>query len=265
MKRYLLGTLLAVFILALSARNAAADSITLAQTMQAGTAGNFEFELANETSARHAYDLSMIGLPDSLRLTFMQGSSVLSSITIDANTYEIVTLRVEVPADTSVGRYTGTISAARDDGLVLTVPLVLNIENTYAVQIVSHNLNIITFQGQEFSFNVTAANSGAAAVTDLTLNVEAPAKWIVQVEPVTVATLDAGAETLYHVRVIVPPSQMAIDQPVKLTVSSDQASSDESTLTVRVQNQPGYLIMAGLLILAAVIGVGVYFRAKGRR
>jgi uncharacterized membrane protein len=265
MKRFLWSIPLAALVLALGIHRAAADSITLAQTVQAGEAALYQIELANETTASHRYELSSAGLPDTLLVTFTQGGPVLSTVTVDAHAYGLVTLRIEVPLDTSVGRYAGTVTAMRDDGVALTTPIVLNVENTYAVRIVSQSLNITTFRGQDFTFDVTASNTGAAPVTNLSLVVDAPSKWVVQVEPPVVNNLNPGADTLYHVQVFVPASQIAIDQPVSLSVSSDQASSPESTLTVRVQDSPGYLIVAAIVIVAAVIGVVVYLQARGRR
>jgi uncharacterized membrane protein len=265
MKWFLRTMPLAALLLALGIHRAGADSITLAQTVQAGATAVFQIELANETTASHRYELSTAGLPETFLVTFVQGGPVLTSVTVDAHAYGLVTLRVELPLDTSVGRHAGTVQAKRDDGVVLTIPIVLNVENTYAVQIVSQSLNITAFPGQDFTFDVTTSNTGVAALTNLGLRVDAPTKWVVEVAPPVVNRLDPGAEMLYHVHVFVPASQIAIEQPVKLSVSSDQASSPESTLTVRVQNNPDYLIFAAIAVGAGMIGVVVYFRAKGRR
>jgi uncharacterized membrane protein len=265
MKWFMRTTPLVALLLALGIHGARADSITLAQTVRAGAPALFQIELANETTASHRYELSSAGLPDTLLVTFVQGGPVLTSVTVDAHAYGLVTLRVEVPLDTSVGRYAGTVEARRDDGVVLTTPIVLNVENTYAVEIASHTLNITTFPGQDFTFDVTASNTGVAALTNLSLTVDAPTKWMVEVTPPVVNSLDGGADALYHVQVFVPTSQIAIDQPVSLSVTSDQASSPESTLTVRVQNNPDYLVVAAIVVGAGVIGVVVFFHAKGRR
>jgi uncharacterized membrane protein len=265
MKRAAIALMLTAFLSVLSAHSAAADAVTLAQTVQAGSAGEYQIEIANETTDSHDYHLTVDGLPDTLTLSFVQDGPVLDTVAVDAGSYTLVTLRVDVPADTAVGRYAGSVTATRDDGSALTVPIVLNVENTYSVEIVSQNLNVTTFRGQEFTFDVTASNIGAAPLTNLSLVVGAPAKWVVQIDPAVVASLDPGADAAYHARVLVPRSQIAIDQPVTLSIISDQASSAESTLTVRVQNNPGYLVVAAIVILAAVIGVVVYFRARGRR
>ncbi len=58
-------------------------------------------------------------------------------MTLAPHTYSLVTLRVDVPSDTGVGRYVGAVMATRDDGEELIIPIVLNVENTYAVEIVS--------------------------------------------------------------------------------------------------------------------------------
>jgi len=265
MKRTAIALMLAAFLSMLSVHSAAADAITLAQTVQAGGVGEYQIEIANETTDSHTYHLAVDGLPDTLTLSFVQDGPVLDTVTVDAGGYSLVTLRVDVPADTAVGRYAGLVTATRDDGDVLTMSIVLNVENTYAVEIVSQNLNVTAFRGQEFTFDITASNTGAAPLTNLSLATDVPSKWVVQTDPAVVTSLDPGADVVYHARVLVPRSQIAIDQPVNLSIHSDQASSAESALTVRVQNSPGYLIAAGVVILIAAAGVVVYFRARGRR
>lgn len=265
MKRISLLLLLSLTLLGFGTRLVRADEVTLAQTVQAGLMAQYPLEIHNDTGADHSYHLAVTGLPDTLAVTFSQGGPVLDSITVPANGYQPITLRVEVPADTPVGHYSAQFTASRDDGATLTHPVTLNVENTYAVKIISQNININTFSGQEFTFEATAANTGAAPVTNLALNVDTPVKWVTQVDPPVVAQLEPGANATYQVRVLVPASQISIDQPVPLTITGDQISSPESTLMVRVQKSPNYLIAAGSAMALAVAGMFIYFRMKGRR
>jgi uncharacterized membrane protein len=265
MKRLFTLILLTLTLFGFSTLPIRADEITPAQTVQAGLMAQYSLEIHNETGDSHTYRLAIGGLPDSLAVTFTQGGPVLDSVTIPANSYGQVTLRVEVPADTPVGHYAAHFTATRDDGVALISPLTLNVENTYAVKIVSQNINVTTFSGQEFTFEATAANSGAAPVTHLALQVDTPAKWVTRVDPPIVAQLEPGASATYNVHVLVPTSQIPIDQPVPLKLTSDQVSSPVSTLTVRVQKSPHYLLAAGAVIILAVAGVFAYIRTKGRR
>ena len=167
--------LLVLFLLLGSVSLARADEMALAQTVQAGQTAVYPIEIHNETAVAHDYALSLTGLPDGLTATFTQGGPLVSQVTIPANEYGLVTMRVDVPADTAVGHYTAQFSAARDDGDSLTLPVALNVENTYAVKIVSQNQNLSALSGQSFTFDVAAANSGAAAVTNLVLTADVPA------------------------------------------------------------------------------------------
>ncbi len=248
-----------------SAIPALADGIALAQTVQAGQTAEFTFELRNDTAVEHRYDLSLSGFPENLAVSFTLNGPPVGSVSIPAQDYAQITLRVETPADTAVGRYSGQVSAVRDDGERVEVPLSLTVENIYALRIVSQSLNLTTFSGQEFTFDVNALNSGAAPVANTTVLVDAPPKWVIQVEPASLPNLDPGAEALFHVRVLVPASQSAQDQNLTLALSSDQVTSPESQLTVRVQKSPTFFYAAGGLMVLAVAGVLVYFRSKGRR
>ncbi len=265
MKRLLFLILLSLALLGFGAALARADEITLTQTVQAGQMAEVPLEIHNDTAADHTYLLALNGLPDTLTATFTQGGPVLDSVTVPANSYGAVLLRVQVLANTPVGHYAAQFSATRADGSALTHPLTLNVENRYAVKIVSQNINVTTFSGQEFTFEATAANTGAAPVTNLSLTVGAPAKWITQIDPPLVSSLEPGTEATYKVRVLVPASQVTVNQPVPFSLNSDQVNSPESMLLVQVQKSPNYLIAAGGLMLAAVVGVFIYVKLKGRR
>ncbi|MCB9078176.1 MAG: hypothetical protein H6631_11325 [Anaerolineaceae bacterium] len=265
MKRMIVLLWLSVALFSICTARVRADEITLTQTVQAGLMAQYPLEIHNDSSVDHHYQLAIDGLPRLLTATFVQSGPVLDSVTVPANSYEPVKLRVEVPAETPVGHYTAQFTATRDDGLSLVYPVTLNVENTYAVQIISQNVNVNTFSGQEFTFEATVANTGAAPVTNLSLKVGTPAKWVTQIEPAVVDQLAANANITYQVRVLVPASQITIDQPVPLTVTGDQVSSPESTIMVRVQKSPNYLIAAGAVMGLAVAGMLIYFRMKGRR
>ena len=264
--KYAIAAVTVIFFLAVLSPNCvAADAITLAQTVQAGGMGQYLVELANETPDSHTYRLAARGLPDGLALTFVQTGPVIEAVTLAPHKYGLVTLRVGVPSDTGVGRYVGAVVATRDDGEELIIPIVLNVENTYAIEIISQNMNVTTFRGQTFAFDVTAANTGAATLTDVSLAVDAPATWDVQVDPATVSSLDPGAEATYHASVTVPTSQTAMDQSVLLSMHSDQVDGAQSSLSVRVQNNPRYLAVAGGIVAIGIAGVVFYFRVSGRR
>lgn len=265
MKKLFSLLLISLTLFGFGAARVRADEITLAQTVQAGQMAEVPLEIHNDTATEHSYSLALSGLPDALTATFTQGGPVLDSVTVPANSYGQVTLRVQVPRETPVGHYAAQFSATRDDGSALTHPVTLNVANTYALQIASQNVNANAFAGQEFTFAATAANTGAAPVTNLSLGVDTPAKWITQIDPPSVDQLAPGAEATFQVRVLVPSSQVTIDQPVPLSLSSDQVSSPESKLLVRVQKSPNYLFAAGGLMLAAVAGVFIYVKRKGRR
>lgn len=265
MKRILSLLILSLILFSFSVIPTWADEVTLAQTTQAGVMAQYPLEIHNETTADHTYHLAVTGLPDTLTATFTQGGPLLDGVTVPANGYGQVTLRIEVPVDTPVGHYAGQFAATRDDGETLVHPLSLNVENTYALKITGQATNANAFSGQEFTFETTAANTGAAPVTNLTLNVDAPAKWLVQLDPPQVDKLEPGQTVSIKARVLVPPSQVSIDQPLSLSLTSDQATSPVSELMVRVQKSPNFLIASGLVIALAVGGVFIYFKLKGRR
>jgi uncharacterized membrane protein len=260
-----LGLLLTATVMGASTDFATADTLAHVQAVQAGQTATYQIEIANDASGQHTYKLATSGLPATLKITFAEDGPVVDAVTVGAGKKGRFALRAEVPADTAVGRYAGAVTATRDDGVVVTTPLILEVENTYSLKVVSMSRTIATFSGQEFAFDVSASNTGAAPITNVGVKMDAPGKWIVQSDPKVVASFEPGAETVFHVKVLVPSSQAAIDQPVSLTVAGDQATGPPESIAVRVQTNPSYLPIAGAVVVLALVGVVLYFRIKGRR
>ena len=265
MKRLILLFTASVALLGFGATLAWADQVSPAQTAQAGSQAVYTLAIHNETGVDHSYQLAVTGLQDTLTATFVQDGPLLESITVPANGYGQISLRLDVPVDTPVGHLAGQFVATRDDGVTLANPLALTVENTYALKITGQTSNVNAFSGQEFTFETTAANSGAAVVTNLALKVDAPAKWLVQLNPPLLDSLAPGQSVTIAARVLVPASQVSIDQPLQLSLVSDQATSPASKLAVRVQKSPNYLVASAAVIALAVAGAFIYFRRKGRR
>jgi uncharacterized membrane protein len=264
LKQALLVLLVLGFSL-LTPRQTWADQVAVSQTVQAGATALYQLEVRNETGLDHTYVPALTGLPNGLTITFSTGGSILKSVPVLAGGAVAIQASVETTTTTPVGVYAGDFIATRDDSVVVTMPVTIMVENTYALKIVSQSVNLFTFSGQSFTFDISAVNAGVGQLSNVLLKVDVPAKWIVQTEPQQVSTLEPGADVALHVQVAVPPSQIAIDQPVTLKVVSDQTSSPEGQLLVRVQKNPNYLFVAGGIMALAVVGVFVYFRVNGRR
>lgn len=261
-----LFTLMALFMMfSQLSQSTLADEAMLSQTTQAGQTATYSLELHNDTTSNHDYSLTLSGLPDAVTQTFSQGGPIIESVSIPANSYGQIMVNVNVPVDTPVGHYLASFRAMRDDNTEVTIPIALTVENTYSLRITSQNVNINTFNGQDFTFEVSAANTGALPVTNLAITVNAPARWIAQVDPITLNQLAPDTTTTFTVHVLVPATQGAIQQTLTLNANSDQAKSPETSVLVRVQTSPNYFLYAGLISVVAVAGAVVYFRIKGRR
>lgn len=260
----ILPAVLAAIVVA-PGRAAWADTVRPALVVEAGTSANFTTEIANETAAQHAYALSVTGLPAGVKATFVETGPVVSRVTIAAHASDLVTVRVAVPKGTAVGHVEASILARRDDGTSVATPLALDVQSTYRLEITSAAKNVTTFSGQDFTLDVTAVNAGATAVHNVAAAMDIPPKWVLLSDPASVASLAPGKEAVFHLRVTVPASQVAIVQPASVSVTSDQVSSDARPVSVRVQASPAYLPIAGGTVLVAIGAVAVYFRRKGRR
>lgn len=261
-----LSAAIAAIALAFSlAGPAFADTVAPAVVAEAGTTASLTFQVANETTAAHSYDLTATGLPPQANASFTEAGSVVTKVKVGAHSRVPVSLEVQVPASARLGIFEATFVARRDDSTHVEAPFTIDVESTYMLKITSASRSISTFSGREFTFDVVVTNTGAAPVANVAPAMDAPPNWAIASSPAAVPSLAPGKGAVFHLKVKVPSSQVAIDQPVKVTVTSDQVSSPASALSVRVQSNPAYLPIAGGVVLFAVLGVAVYFRRKGRR
>jgi len=265
MFKTLSGAVIAAAISILLVGTAWADTITPAAMARAGARASLTFEVSNDTAAKHTYDLSARGLPAGVDVTFVESGPVVAKLGVGARSSVPVTLRAVIPVDAKVAKYKGAFLVTRDDGAKVQTPFSLSVSNKYALKIASISKNISAFSGQDLTLDVTVANSGAAVATNLTPSLNIPSKWVLTSSPEFVRNLSPGQEAVFHLKVAVPASQVAIYQPVSVAVASDQVTSPASSVSVRVQNNPAYLPIAGAVVLVALVALVVYFRRKGRR
>lgn len=244
---------------------ALADSATAAAIVQAGGTATLAFDVTNQTASEQSYTLTATGLPPQATADFTEDGTVSTTVAVPANSDLPVTMQVQIPAGTPVGTYAGSFTATRGDGATSNVPFVLAVQNAYALKITSTAQNISAFSGKDFALDVAVSNTGAAALTNVVPAMDMPSKWVLLSDPANVPSLDPGAEAVFHLTITVPASQVAIDQPVSVSVTSDQVSSPASDLSVRVQSNPVFLPVAAAVVVLALIAVAVYFRLKGRR
>lgn len=259
---------LAAFVLValfVTAAPAFADSARPAAVAQAGGDTTISFSIENQTSVAQSYELTATGLPTDVGTTFLlSDGSASARLQVPANATGVVSARFQVPGDVAPGAYVADLTARRSDGTAVSLPFELDVQNRFALKITSIPANLATFSGQDFSFDVTVANTGGADLTGLTPVVDAPQKWVVRSDPAT-ATLSPGAEATFHLTVTVPASQVAIDQPVSVTLKADQVESAPGSVAVKVQSNPVFYPIAAAVVVVAIIIVAVYFRQKGRR
>ncbi|PKQ16968.1 MAG: hypothetical protein CVT67_02140 [Actinobacteria bacterium HGW-Actinobacteria-7] len=242
-----------------------ADSVRPAITVQAGSSASLTFQLTNDTSVEHSYELTTTGLPGRATATFAETGPVVTAIKVGAGKTAQVNMRVQVLPEAALAISEVTFVTRRDDGAVVRTPFGLEVQSTYALRITSASKSVSTFSGQDFKLDMVVANAGAAAVTNVLPKLEMPPKWVLVSDPQFVPNLDPGKEAVFHLTITVPASQVAIDQPVSVGVAGDQTASPASPVTVRVQNNPVYLPVAGGVVIIALGAVVIYFRRKGRR
>lgn len=265
MKEFMSWFVFAATLLMLPLSSAWADGIVPAQSTESGRAAMYSLSVLNPTDSAQTYHLSTSGLPDLFTTSFRTPTGTTNEVTVPPNGYEQIAMQVDVPLGTPVRSYMFRLEAADGDGRTFTQDLFLDVRNTYSMHTVPDTVGGSVFSGQEFGFSATVLNTGAAPITGVKLQVEAPTKWVVLVEPGTVPVLKVGDSAAFSIRVLVPASQGPGPASLLVGSVSDQTVEPKETTTVQVQKKPGYLVASAVIVVVAGMGMIFYFRRKGRR
>ncbi len=112
---------------------------------------------------------------------------------------------------------------------------------------------------------ILLANSGSAAIENITFSSSKPEGWSVTFTPEKVDSLDSGLTQEVDVVINPPRKTIAGDYEITLRAESKEFSPDRMKVRVTVLT-PTIMGWIGVLIVLAVIaGVGVIFWRLGRR
>ena len=241
------------------------DSFTINQNIKPGQTAEYSLEISNNSNKEQSFKLSSDGLPKLMNISFTANGPALKSITIPANDRTQLTAAVEVPINTKPGKFTGRFTAVDSKGSSSSIPFSMNVTNIHSLKIISWTTTVQAFSGQDFNFEVEILNSGISNESNITIIVDAPAKWIVQLPRIKIKNLLPGEKNKMSVKILIPSSQVAVDQIIKFHIKSDFTESTKRELTVHVQKNPVFFIPLGIIALLTIIIVFVYFKIKGRR
>jgi len=234
--------------------------------MEGYAASEFTFSatLRNQTAEEQTYALA--ASPESgWEVRFLSSSNYVSSVTLEPNASQTISIKVAAPEGVAAGDYSIPITAY-NNATQAEAAVEVAIIGSYDFTITTNDERLSTSiqAGGSRTLEFVIKNTGTAALEDINVSSITPTNWEVQFEPKTIATLEPGKST--SVQAVITSSEDALpgDYAMNVTAKTDQKSADASLrVTVKSSVLWGWI---GVAIIVVVLGAIYYlFRRYGRR
>ncbi|MDO4261889.1 MAG: NEW3 domain-containing protein [Eubacteriales bacterium] len=231
-----------------------------------GTSFSFSATLINNGAADQSYSLSAQA-PDGWQVSFSPSSEStrVASMEVEAGSSAGLTVSVTPPENVEAGEYTIPISAASASD-TLSTELKVTITGTYELSL-STPSGLLSFDAQankESDVTLSLTNNSNVDLQNINLTSSAPSDWTVTFDTSSIDVLEAGATQEITAHVTPGDSAMTGDYVTTITASCSEVS-DSAEFRVSVKTSTIWGIVAILIILGLIGGVGYVFRKYGRR
>ncbi|MBD2847319.1 hypothetical protein IDH44_19130 [Paenibacillus sp. IB182496] len=230
----------------------------------ADTTFSFTASLRNRTGEAQTYALSADS-PAGWDVRFKSGSDTITSIAVEPNASQTITVEAVPPQSVAAGTYPIPIRAANNATSAET-SLEAVVTGNYGLALSTSNdlLSTDVTAGGERRLDVVVTNTGTAELQDVSLTSQAPVGWEVTFEPATITSVAPGETANAQVRIKSSGEALAGDYAVSLAASSAQ-KADDLTLRVAVKASVLWGWIGVLIVVAVAAGIYYLFRKYGRR
>lgn len=225
---------------------------------------NYSATIHNKTASKQLYALKAQA-PAGWDVQFTANSKNVTSVSVDPNASQDISITVTPPDSIKAGTYKIPISATAG-GTTATSGLEAVVTGTYALDLStsSGNLNADVTAGSTKNITLKITNKGSSPLSGIEMSASTPSNWEVDFSPKKINTLAAGQSTEVVASIKADGKAIAGDYVVTLTAQTPEKTANaDLRMTVRTSILWGWI---GILIILAVLG-GVYsiFRTYGRR
>jgi len=225
---------------------------------------HYNATLHNGAAQARIYELTA-AMPDGWMITFRTRGSQVTSVNMDANRGESVTIEVLPAYSAGPGKYKIPVRAvAAQDTLRLDLEAV--VKGSYGMELTTPTglLSGTITEGNQKEIHLTVKNTGTLDLADISLSAQAPVKWDATFNPAKIERLEPGKTADVVATLNVPDKTIAGDYVTTFTARNN-ASNAQATfrMTVRTSALSGWI---GVIVILAAVGL-VYFliRKYGRR
>ncbi len=230
----------------------------------ASSSFTFKADLKNRTADKQLYALKA-NAGRGWNVIFKANYKQVTSVSIDANSAEDITIDIDPPDKIEAGTYkipviaaTSTTSASLDLEVVIT--------GSYEMELTTPGglLSTSITAGDEKRVELLIKNTGSAELTDISLSYSAPVNWNVTFDPKKVDNLEPGKDVRVLATIKADKKAIAGDYVTNLEARTPEVSSKAAfRISVKTPMLWGWI---GVLIIIAALGSVYYlFRKYGRR
>ena len=224
----------------------------------------FKADLKNYTADNQMYAFRSEA-PPGWNVSFKVTYKEVSSVSIDPNTTQAVTIAVKPPEEVKAGTYKIPVSATTSTTSA-TLDLEIVIKGVYKMDLTTPRglLSTDITAGESKRVDMVVRNTGSADLKDIGFSSSAPANWDVTFDPKKVEQLGTGQTT--HVYATIKADKNAIPGDYVTNISARTAEVDaKAAFRVTVKTRMLWGWIGVLVILIAVGSVYYLFRKYGRR
>jgi uncharacterized membrane protein len=231
---------------------------------RAGSSFTFTTNLKNFTADRQLYAF-LANEPRGWAVTFKSNYQQVTSVNIEANSTQVITIEVKSPEKTEAGKYKIPVIASTGSTSA-NLELEVDITGSYSFGLTTPTglLSTNITAGDRKRMELAVNNTGSSELSDIKLSSSSPTNWEVIFEPQKIDKLPAGQSA--RVFAIIKADKKAIpgDYVTNIEASTPETSSKVS---FRISVETGMLWgWIGVLIIFAALGCVYYlFRKYGRR
>lgn len=231
-----------------------------------GTSFKFDTTLVNNRSREQSYSLSS-NAPDGWQVSFTPSGQTthVASVSVDSGGSQGISVEITPPETITKGEYSISCSAV---SATETLPLDLKVTVTgsYKVELSTPSglLSFDAYANDEKAVTLTVTNSGNVDLENLNLSSSLPSGWEARFDESAIDLLEAGASR--EITAYVKPSgdSMTGDYAAVFTVKND-ITSGTADFRVSVKTRTTWGILAVVIIVVLIGGLGMIFKKYGRR
>lgn len=230
----------------------------------AGSTFTFSATLKNRTADTQLYALKA-NTDRGWNVTFKANYKAVTSVGIDANKTENITVEVVPPDQIEAGKYkipviaeTGTTSANLDLEVVITGSYKMDL--TTPTGLLSANITA----GDTRRIALLVKNTGSSELKDINLDFSAPVNWDVTFEPKKIPLLESKGSTQVYATIKADKKAIPGDYEAVITAKTPEVSA-KTTFRISVKTSILWGWMGIFIIIIAAGSVYYLFRKYGRR